>query len=115
MGWYLYSSIILICFQGLVFDVVPSTFSEDLVKSDFKLPVEYAQETSKHKALDVATSLKDDLVMEYPALCVRQDHIELTLLMHTNFINACPADMDGVKAVIPSMREHPAGISVVAS
>uniref|UniRef100_A0A3P8V1I1 Acetylserotonin O-methyltransferase-like n=1 Tax=Cynoglossus semilaevis TaxID=244447 RepID=A0A3P8V1I1_CYNSE len=39
---------------GLRFEVVPSWFDETLDKSLFKAPYEYAVETAKHKALEVA-------------------------------------------------------------
>lgn len=40
--------------QGLQFEVVPSWFKETLDKALFKTPYEYAVETAKHKALEVA-------------------------------------------------------------
>jgi len=40
--------------QGLRFEVVPSWFKETLDKSLFKNPYEYAVETAKQKALEVA-------------------------------------------------------------
>lgn len=40
--------------QGLRFEVVPSWFKETLDKKQFKAPYEYAIETAKHKALEVA-------------------------------------------------------------
>lgn len=40
--------------QGLKFDVIPSTFEETLDKSAFKHPYEYVLENSKQKALEVA-------------------------------------------------------------
>lgn len=40
--------------QGLRFEVVPSWFKETLDKSLFKTPYEYAVETAKQKALEVA-------------------------------------------------------------
>ncbi|XP_056889389.1 probable bifunctional dTTP/UTP pyrophosphatase/methyltransferase protein isoform X2 [Takifugu flavidus] len=39
---------------GLRFEVVPSWFKETLDKEKFKAPYEYAVETAKHKALEVA-------------------------------------------------------------
>lgn len=41
-------------FQGLRFEVVPSWFKETLDKGLFKAPYEYAVETAKQKALEVA-------------------------------------------------------------
>jgi predicted house-cleaning NTP pyrophosphatase (Maf/HAM1 superfamily) len=40
--------------QGLRFEVVPSWFKETLDKRLFKTPHEYAVETAKQKALEVA-------------------------------------------------------------
>ncbi|XP_019486557.1 PREDICTED: N-acetylserotonin O-methyltransferase-like protein [Hipposideros armiger] len=40
--------------QGLRFEVVPSRFNEKLSKASFRTPYEYAIETAKQKALDVA-------------------------------------------------------------
>lgn len=40
--------------QGLRFEVVPSWFKETLDKALFKTPYEYAVETAKQKALEVA-------------------------------------------------------------
>lgn len=40
--------------QGLRFEVVPSWFKETLDKALFKNPSEYAVETAKQKALEVA-------------------------------------------------------------
>lgn len=48
----IYSSPIF--YQGLRFEVVPSWFKETLDKKQFKTPYEYAIETAKHKALEVA-------------------------------------------------------------
>lgn len=43
--------------QGLRFEVVPSWFKETLEKSSFKAPYEYAVETAKQKALEVANRM----------------------------------------------------------
>lgn len=43
-----------VCVQGLRFEVVPSWFKETLDKALFKTPYEYAVETAKQKALEVA-------------------------------------------------------------
>lgn len=54
---------------GLQFEVVPSWFKETLDKALFKTPYEYAVETAKHKALEVAQRMpikhlkKPDLVI----------------------------------------------------
>ncbi|XP_072900289.1 probable bifunctional dTTP/UTP pyrophosphatase/methyltransferase protein isoform X1 [Hemitrygon akajei] len=42
---------------GLRFEVVPSWFKENLDKSTFKTPYDYAKETAKQKALEVATRM----------------------------------------------------------
>ncbi|XP_042190243.1 probable bifunctional dTTP/UTP pyrophosphatase/methyltransferase protein isoform X2 [Callorhinchus milii] len=39
---------------GLRFEIVPSWFKETLDKSAFEMPYEYAKETAKEKALEVA-------------------------------------------------------------
>ena len=44
--------------QGFVFDVVPSTFEENLSKSAFSEPWQYAVETSRGKVLEVAERLQ---------------------------------------------------------
>lgn len=43
--------------QGLRFEVVPSWFKETLEKSSFTAPYEYAVETAKQKALEVANRM----------------------------------------------------------
>lgn len=43
--------------QGLRFEVVPSWFKETLEKSSFAAPYEYAMETAKQKALEVANRM----------------------------------------------------------
>ncbi|XP_067889310.1 probable bifunctional dTTP/UTP pyrophosphatase/methyltransferase protein isoform X2 [Heterodontus francisci] len=43
-----------LCNMGLRFEVVPSWFKETLDKSSFKMPYDYAKETAKEKALEVA-------------------------------------------------------------
>ena len=45
---------IVLCLQGLRFEVVPSWFKETLNKSHFKAPHQYAVETARQKALEVA-------------------------------------------------------------
>ncbi|XP_061081785.1 probable bifunctional dTTP/UTP pyrophosphatase/methyltransferase protein isoform X2 [Conger conger] len=55
---------------GLKFEVVPSWFKETLDKSLFKQPHEYAVETARQKALEVAKrmpSTVDGLILEKPA------------------------------------------------
>ncbi|TRY66225.1 hypothetical protein DNTS_006065 [Danionella cerebrum] len=54
---------------GLRFEVVPSWFKETLDKSSFKSPYEYAVETAKQKALEVAQRMPftvDGLILEKP-------------------------------------------------
>lgn len=43
--------------QGLRFEVVPSRFAETLDKATFPTPHDYAQETARQKALEVAQRL----------------------------------------------------------
>lgn len=43
--------------QGLQFEVVPSRFRETLDKAAFPSAAVYAEETAKHKALEVATRM----------------------------------------------------------
>ena len=54
--------------QGLHFEVVPSTFEENLDKSKFKHPYEYVLETAKGKALEVAERLKNDKVKNFSSI-----------------------------------------------
>ena len=49
-------------FQGLKFDVVPSTFEENLDKQSFQCPSDYVQETARLKALEVAARMKKEQV-----------------------------------------------------
>ena len=46
--------------QGLKFEVVPSSFEENLDKSTFKHPYDYVKETAKQKTLEVARNLALD-------------------------------------------------------
>ena len=48
--------------QGLKFEVVPSTFEEDLDKSSFSHPCDYVKETAKRKTLEVAERLSSQQV-----------------------------------------------------
>ena len=43
--------------QGLKFDVVPSTFEENLDKLSFRFAADYAKETARRKATEVAERL----------------------------------------------------------
>ena len=52
-----------IMFQGLKFEVIPSTFEETLDKSAFPSPVEYVLETAQQKTLQVADLCKQDSVI----------------------------------------------------
>ena len=49
-------------FQGLKFEVVPSTFEENLNKASFQFPYQYALQTAKQKTLEVANKLASDEV-----------------------------------------------------
>lgn len=44
--------------QGFPFEVVPSAFEENLDKAAFSQPWQYAVETSRRKALEVASHLR---------------------------------------------------------
>lgn len=46
--------------QGLKFEVVPSSFEENLDKSSFKHVYDYVKETARGKALEVANRLAFD-------------------------------------------------------
>lgn len=48
--------------QGLHFEVVVSSFAEDLDKNNFEHPFEYAKETARKKTLQVATQLQSEKV-----------------------------------------------------
>jgi septum formation protein len=60
----------------LKFDVVPSTFSEDLDKSTFSHPSEYVNETAYRKALEVADKVRSqgkfDLLISADTIVVRK-------------------------------------------
>ncbi|XP_074649635.1 putative bifunctional dTTP/UTP pyrophosphatase/methyltransferase protein [Tubulanus polymorphus] len=45
---------------GLKFEVVPSTFLEDLDKGSFDHPADYVKETARHKTLEIARKLASD-------------------------------------------------------
>ena len=47
-------------FQGLKFEVVPSSFEENLNKASFNHPYEYALATAKGKTLEVTKRLLQD-------------------------------------------------------
>ena len=49
-------------FQGLKFEVVPSTFEENIDKSQFQFPYQYTLATAKQKTLEVAQKLSSDEV-----------------------------------------------------
>ena len=49
-------------FQGLKFEVIPSTFEETLDKCQFPNSAGYVVETARHKALEVFERLKNDPV-----------------------------------------------------
>ena len=61
-------------FQGLKFEVIPSTFEETLDKSAFPTPVEYVLETAQQKTLQVAHLLKQESVSNLllVAFCTKQ-------------------------------------------
>nr|XP_048297629.1 probable bifunctional dTTP/UTP pyrophosphatase/methyltransferase protein [Myodes glareolus]XP_048297630.1 probable bifunctional dTTP/UTP pyrophosphatase/methyltransferase protein [Myodes glareolus] len=49
----------ILSYTGLRFEVVPSRFSETLDKATFPTPHDYAQETARQKALEVAQRLRE--------------------------------------------------------
>ena len=64
-------------FQGLKFEVIPSTFEETLDKSAFSTPAEYVLETAQQKTLQVAHLLKQEsvshlLLVLFVAFCTKQ-------------------------------------------
>ena len=59
-------------FQGLKFEVIPSTFEETLDKSAFKHPFDYVLENSKQKALEVAGRVDKASVCHYELKSGRQ-------------------------------------------
>lgn len=59
-------------FQGLQFEVIPSTFEETLDKSAFKHPFDYVLENSKQKALEVAGRVDKESVCHYELKSARQ-------------------------------------------
>ena len=44
-------------FQGLKFEVMSSTFEENLDKNSFSHPADYVKETARHKTMEVAQKL----------------------------------------------------------
>lgn len=44
-------------YQGLKFEIVPSSFEENLKKEDFNSPLDYVKETARQKTLDVVHRL----------------------------------------------------------
>ncbi|XP_051881904.1 probable bifunctional dTTP/UTP pyrophosphatase/methyltransferase protein [Pristis pectinata] len=68
---------------GLRFEVVPSWFKENLDKSAFKTPYDYAIETAKQKALEVATRMHlkhfktpDIVIGADTVVCIHGDILE---------------------------------------
>ncbi|XP_038057897.1 probable bifunctional dTTP/UTP pyrophosphatase/methyltransferase protein [Patiria miniata] len=64
---------------GIKFDIVPSTFEENLDKSSFNSAVEYAKETALGKAIEVAQRLQGanepDLVIAADTVVTLEDRI----------------------------------------
>lgn len=61
---------------GLNVLIHPSTFAEDLLKSDFATPVDYVKENSRLKALDVAGKLTDwFLIVGADTVVAQNNHI----------------------------------------
>lgn len=66
--------------QGLKFEVIPSTFEENLDKNTFKNPSDYVLENSKQKALEVAGRVdgkekKEHLIIGADTVVVLNDKI----------------------------------------
>ncbi|KAI0217810.1 putative bifunctional dTTP/UTP pyrophosphatase/methyltransferase protein [Lamellibrachia satsuma] len=66
--------------MGLKFEVVPSTFEEDLDKGSFSHPYDYVKETAKQKALEVAKRLSSeqrcpDLLIGADTVVAMEDNI----------------------------------------
>ncbi|XP_051034540.1 probable bifunctional dTTP/UTP pyrophosphatase/methyltransferase protein [Phodopus roborovskii] len=74
--------------MGLQFEVVPSHFQESLEKARFPAPPEYAWETAKLKALEVASWLLRDL--HTPDVIIGAD----TIMAVDGFILEKPKDKD---------------------
>ncbi|XP_051030935.1 probable bifunctional dTTP/UTP pyrophosphatase/methyltransferase protein [Phodopus roborovskii] len=74
--------------MGLQFEVVPSHFQESLEKARFPAPPEYAWETAKLKALEVASWLLRDL--HPPDVIIGAD----TIMAVDGFILEKPKDKD---------------------
>ena len=55
----------IVAFQGLKFEIFPSTFEENLDKKTFKHPYEYAMATARCKTLDVAKNLLQKNVSKF--------------------------------------------------
>lgn len=61
---------------GLKYDIVPSTFAEDLPKDQYKdRPYEYAIDTATEKAMDVYQRLAEQSLEEPPDLVIGADTI----------------------------------------
>ncbi|CAA7265758.1 unnamed protein product [Cyclocybe aegerita] len=63
---------------GLAPEIVPSTFAEDLLISDFSEPHEYPVATATHKAVQVYEKLVEENPEEAPDLVIGADTIVLT-------------------------------------
>ncbi|ELU04327.1 hypothetical protein CAPTEDRAFT_117136 [Capitella teleta] len=94
---------------GLKFEVVPSTFEENLRKEDFEFPFDYVKETAKGKALEVAKRLAKDA--RPPDLIIGSD----TVVTMDNKIYEKPVDKEHAFQMISSYmgRSHTVYTGVV--
>ncbi|KAK6172583.1 hypothetical protein SNE40_016210 [Patella caerulea] len=94
---------------GLKFEVIPSTFEENLDKSQFSHPSEYVKETARLKTLEVAKRLKND--ERVPDLIVGAD----TVVAMDKNIYEKPKDKEDAKRMLRgfSGRSHTVHTGVV--
>ena len=60
--------------MGLMFEVVPSKFNEDLEREMYT-PAEYVEETCRRKALEVETRVKADIILSFDTIVVCDEKI----------------------------------------
>ncbi|KAK7882350.1 hypothetical protein WMY93_028524 [Mugilogobius chulae] len=97
---------------GLRFEVVPSWFKETLDKAHFKAPHEYAVETAKQKALEVARRMPFKH-LKTPDMVIGAD----TIVTVDGLILEKPADKDDAYRMLSSLsgKEHSVftGVAIV--
>lgn len=74
---------------GMIFTITPSTFEENLDKSKFSHPQDYAMENARCKALEVMERLKEEQQTEKPFIVIGTDTVVVAENMilekpHTN-------------------------------